>query len=455
MAKVKALEAAQPSYCCQACGHVEAKWLGRCPACQEWNSLVEEIERAAPPRPSATGVADGARADLDRRGRASTSAGRAVTRGIGELDRVLGGGLVAGCMVLLGGDPGVGKSTLLIQALAGLAGEGTVLYATGEESVAQTAMRARRVGAAAASRSRSSPRPTSRRSSRTRAQVAPAILAVDSIQTVYTPILDSIPGSLAQVRECASRLMQFAKTTGHADDRRRPRHQGRRARRARRRSSTSSTSCSSSRATAGRTGSCARTRTGSARRRRSACSRCAAPGMAEVANPSAHLLGRAAGRRAGLGRRRVGRRRAAAARRDPGAGRAGERGRRPADGRGRRRQPRLAAARRARAARALRRPRSRHLRQRRRRHPARRAGDRSRRRVRDRVVGARPRDRRRHDRVRRGRPRRRDPRGHAVRAPPRRGRAPGLHARARPGPERRGGSTPPTRRASSSSRSTG
>ena len=213
MAKVKALKP-RSVYACQACGHVEAKWLGRCPACQEWNSLIEETASAEPPRPSAAGVADGAApmsiAEVPESGGLG---GPRRSAGIGELDRVLGGGLVAGSMVLLGGDPGVGKSTLLIQALAGLASGGTVLYATGEESVAQTAMRARRVGAARQPISIVAETDVEKILAHARA-VSPAILAVDSIQAVYTPILDSIPGSLAQVRECASRLTQFAKTTG-------------------------------------------------------------------------------------------------------------------------------------------------------------------------------------------------------------------------------------------------
>ncbi|MBV8762933.1 MAG: DNA repair protein RadA [Deltaproteobacteria bacterium] len=231
MAKVKALKTV---YACQACGHTEPKWLGRCPACQEWNTLVEELPTADPPRASAAGVADGA-APISIADVGDHVGGPRRTSGITELDRVLGGGLVAGSMVLLGGDPGVGKSTLLIQALAGLAsasagaaaqvgagsagggastGAGTchVLYATGEESVAQTAMRARRVGAARDAISIVAETDVEKILAHARA-VRPAILAVDSIQTVYTPILDSIPGSLAQVRECASRLMQFAKTT--------------------------------------------------------------------------------------------------------------------------------------------------------------------------------------------------------------------------------------------------
>jgi DNA repair protein RadA/Sms len=200
---------------CQSCGHSETRWLGRCPVCQEWSSLVEELNSAPPPRPSATGVADGrSPVAITEAGDAAEAGGapRRTTR-IGELDRVLGGGMVAGSVVLLGGDPGVGKSTLLIQALAGLAAGGRVLYATGEESIAQTALRARRVGAAAAALSVVAETDVERILGHAQAQ-PPAVLAVDSIQTVYTPLLDSIPGSLAQVRECASRLMQFAKTTG-------------------------------------------------------------------------------------------------------------------------------------------------------------------------------------------------------------------------------------------------
>ena len=219
MPKVRAALKPRSFYSCASCGHRETKWLGRCPTCNEWNTFVEEVEVpaaiAAPPRPSATGVSDGAApvaitevVEISARDRHAT--------GIGELDRVLGGGLVAGCLVLLGGDPGVGKSTLLVQALAGLAGQrpaGTILYATGEESVAQTAMRARRVGAATSRLALVAETNVEKILAHAEAH-RPSILAVDSIQTVYTPLLDSIPGSLAQVRECASRLMQFAKTTG-------------------------------------------------------------------------------------------------------------------------------------------------------------------------------------------------------------------------------------------------
>jgi DNA repair protein RadA/Sms len=218
MAKVKALKP-RSIYRCESCGHVEARWLGRCPSCQTWSSLIEEVDSAGHVRASAAGVADGGApvsivdvGEVLAKDRGSTQ--------IGELDRVLGGGFVAGSLVLLGGDPGVGKSTLLVQALAGLArasnetaGRRGVLYATGEESVAQTAMRARRVGADHRGLSIVAETDVERILAHAE-KVKPAYLAVDSIQTVYTPVLDSIPGSLAQVRECAGRLMQFAKTSG-------------------------------------------------------------------------------------------------------------------------------------------------------------------------------------------------------------------------------------------------
>ena len=211
MAKIKLVKP-RNQWRCQVCGHVEQKAWGKCPACNEWGSLVEEVEQLSPSRASSAGVADGqgptSIVDVEQIGAADRKGS-----GIAELDRVLGGGLVAGSLVLLGGDPGVGKSTLLVQALAGWTRGGGVLYATGEESVAQTAMRAKRVGAG-------DPRisvvaETNVETILAHAHAArPAVLAIDSIQTVFTPLLDSIPGSVAQVRECASRLMQFAKTTG-------------------------------------------------------------------------------------------------------------------------------------------------------------------------------------------------------------------------------------------------
>ncbi len=236
MPKPKRLD--RTTYGCTACGHTELKWVGKCPQCQAWSTMVEFTEaregsRAAGRTNGALGLGDGS-APSPITEVAEISADDRLSTKIGELDRVLGGGLVAGSFALLGGDPGVGKSTLLIQALAGLADDrpspengpravvggranpgrgGKILYATGEESVAQTAMRARRVGAATARLSVVAETDVDKVIQHAHAE-RPTILAIDSIQTAYTPSLDSIPGSLAQVRECASRLMQYAKTTG-------------------------------------------------------------------------------------------------------------------------------------------------------------------------------------------------------------------------------------------------
>src|SRR5215468_503492 len=127
----KAAAAPRKLFRCEACGHAEPRWLGKCPGCSQWNSLVEDAGRRAAP-------ASGAPVPAALVEVADTAPRRAT--GIGEVDRVLGGGLVAGALVLLGGDPGIGKSTLLMQALDGLTGGGHVLYATGEESIAQTAL---------------------------------------------------------------------------------------------------------------------------------------------------------------------------------------------------------------------------------------------------------------------------------------------------------------------------
>jgi DNA repair protein RadA/Sms len=195
---------------CQACGHAEPKWLGRCPGCQEWNSLVEEpLGHGGRRIPG-----DGAEPIAIERVAELVAADR-LESGIGELDRVLGGGLVPGSLVLLGGDPGVGKSTLLCQMLSGLCrgDERRVLYVSGEESVAQTALRARRVGATGSGLLLLAETQLERILSVAERE-RPAVLAVDSIQTVHTELIDSIPGSVGQVRECAGRLLGFAKTSG-------------------------------------------------------------------------------------------------------------------------------------------------------------------------------------------------------------------------------------------------
>jgi DNA repair protein RadA/Sms len=194
---------------CQACGHAEPKWLGRCPACGEWNALVEEI---AAGRGAAPARAGGRPVPAVEAGQ-TTSPPRVPT-GIRELDRVLGGGLVLGSFVLLGGDPGIGKSTLLLQALDGLAAGGrTILYASGEESVAQTGLRAARLGVTSPSLLLLAETSLERILAEAE-RAKPRVLAIDSVQTIYTEAADSIPGSVAQVRECAGKLMAYAKSSG-------------------------------------------------------------------------------------------------------------------------------------------------------------------------------------------------------------------------------------------------
>ncbi len=190
--------------------------MGKCPQCAEWNSLVEEVVGEAAPRGLTTRNDAGGKHAVPVRVDAVVEDGpeHRTRSGIGELDRVLGGGLVAGSLVLLGGEPGIGKSTLLIQALAGIAQQGLdVLYVSGEESVAQTAMRARRVGAATGSVKLLAETNLERILAAARNE-RPAVLAIDSIQTMHTDVLDSIPGSVGQVRECSARLLTYAKTAG-------------------------------------------------------------------------------------------------------------------------------------------------------------------------------------------------------------------------------------------------
>jgi DNA repair protein RadA/Sms len=217
-AKAASARAARSTYRCEACGHVEAKWLGRCPECGEWNSLIEEVApgRGISAARTAVGLPGAGGRPVPIGEVKADEGGPRGKSGIVEFDRVLGGGLVAGSLVLLGGDPGIGKSTLLLQALNGLASAGRgkpILYVSGEESVAQTAMRARRIGAAAQSLLLFSETSFEKIIAEAHA-LKPAVLAIDSIQTLHTEALDSIPGSMAQVRECAAKLMAYAKTTG-------------------------------------------------------------------------------------------------------------------------------------------------------------------------------------------------------------------------------------------------
>jgi DNA repair protein RadA/Sms len=203
---------AKTLFVCTECGGQTAKWQGQCPHCQGWNSLVETIAEKATTRfvpvAAATAVVRPL-ADVEAR-----DAPRIPT-GIAELDRVLGGGLVHGGVVLLGGDPGIGKSTLLLQALAQLAAAHRVLYVSGEESTQQIALRAKRL-ALATQRLDCLAEINLERIQNTLAERTPDVVVIDSIQTVYSEALQSAPGSVAQVRECAAQLTRMAKASGTA-----------------------------------------------------------------------------------------------------------------------------------------------------------------------------------------------------------------------------------------------
>ncbi len=193
-------------YVCQECGAQASQWAGRCDACGAWNTLSEVAagDHAPAVAKQAIALADVAWETLVR-----------FATGLSELDRVLGGGVVPGSVILIGGDPGIGKSTILIQALANMHAQVRGLYVTGEESAAQVAARAQRLGLDA-------PRLKLLAETNVDAIIAcsrveqPRILVIDSIQTVFLPTLPSAPGSVSQVRESAARLVRFAKDTNTA-----------------------------------------------------------------------------------------------------------------------------------------------------------------------------------------------------------------------------------------------
>jgi DNA repair protein RadA/Sms len=208
----------QSRYVCQACGEAFLRWEGQCRACNAWNSLVETVVRDVP----AAARARGPGAAVEPVPLASL-ADEVVARlpvGLGELDRVLGGGLVPGSLVLVGGEPGIGKSTLLLQAAAGLASNGrTVLYATGEESGGQVRLRAERLGllaGPAAAAIRILAEHDVERIIAAARVLRPAAVIVDSIQTATLDELDGPAGSVGQVREAALRFMELAKGEGIA-----------------------------------------------------------------------------------------------------------------------------------------------------------------------------------------------------------------------------------------------
>lgn len=199
-------------FVCQACGAVNAKWQGKCPSCDAWNSLEEQADRdvgsaknrftgLAPTQPI-TNLSEIKDAELTR-----------IPTGIEELDRVLGGGIVEGGVMLLGGEPGFGKSTLLIQAAEALSKELRVMYVSGEESGGQVAMRARRLGLSG-DKIRFMGEISLEKVLSAVERERPQFVVIDSIQTMYSEALSSSPGSVTQVKECAGQLVRIAKANG-------------------------------------------------------------------------------------------------------------------------------------------------------------------------------------------------------------------------------------------------
>jgi DNA repair protein RadA/Sms len=195
-------------FVCQGCGYQTSKWLGRCPECHEWESFIEEKKRASSGSFGSCRLA----AEPVALQLAPEKEEERFCTGIKELDRVLGGGVVPGSVILVGGDPGIGKSTLITQMLAVVAARrGKVLYVSGEESVQQIKMRAKRLGALDPDVFLATENKVEAVLEMARA-MQPALLAIDSIQTLYTEDFPSAPGSVTQVRETAARLVAMAKT---------------------------------------------------------------------------------------------------------------------------------------------------------------------------------------------------------------------------------------------------
>ena len=204
----------QRSFVCQSCGAAHPRWAGRCDDCGAWNSLVEEA--AASPAPAAGGKAQGRRIELVPLTGATAPPPR-LPSGIAELDRVLGGGIVAGAALLIGGDPGIGKSTLMLQAAAALAVQGrAVVYVSGEESIDQIRLRAERLGLAGAPIQLASATSAGDVLATVDRPGAPDLVIVDSIQTMWVDGLDQAPGTVTQLRAAAQALIRFAKQRGTA-----------------------------------------------------------------------------------------------------------------------------------------------------------------------------------------------------------------------------------------------
>lgn len=200
-------------YVCQSCGATSPKWVGQCSDCGSWNSFVEAQAAARPSRSG--GISGTALGRVQRLNEVSVQEAPRASTGMPEVDRVLGGGIVPGAVILIGGDPGIGKSTLLLQVLSSLQSRLSTLYVTGEESLAQVRLRAQRLGLD----NLEVPVLAETGVEQILAQLSqlkPGFVVIDSIQTLYTDTLDSAPGSVSQLRECAARLVRHAKSANTA-----------------------------------------------------------------------------------------------------------------------------------------------------------------------------------------------------------------------------------------------
>jgi len=209
MSKVKT------QFVCQSCGYIAPRWIGKCPECNTWNSFVEETSTHSPQSDRAQGARsqrNGESIKPIRLSEIDTNTEHRITTGIAEFDRTLGGGIMPGSIVLVGGDPGIGKSTLMMQMVRGIL-QAKTLYVSGEESPRQLKSRAERLGLSN-DNLYILPETNVEAVLDSMRQMTPDIVIVDSIQTMYRPMIESAPGSVSQVRECTALLMQAAKVTG-------------------------------------------------------------------------------------------------------------------------------------------------------------------------------------------------------------------------------------------------
>ncbi len=202
-------------YVCSQCGAQSPKWAGQCLDCGSWNSLQETVSVATPANRSAGYAGAAASSQIQNLDQIDADEQARLPTGIGELDRVLGGGLVIGSVVLIGGDPGIGKSTILLQTLAFLARGSRALYVSGEESPQQISLRAQRLELSR-EHLRLLPETCVERILASAQQEKPQVMVIDSIQTIFTERLQSAPGAVGQVRESAAQLVRYAKASGTA-----------------------------------------------------------------------------------------------------------------------------------------------------------------------------------------------------------------------------------------------